>query len=302
MPSNNSSNPFITSTHSGTDDLKKRWIEDKAIKEAGWPAHIVKQCTSDQRLLESWDLLILALGKKLIGEDTDYLFDTKSEAISTTITISNDEVEALGAHYLDESQLVMPLFSAPVELHILVSPEHSYPVTGYPPMYITSNSVPAYIRLHLLSRLLTSAGQGGFIEAGEGLCMAAMRILEEEWASIENNGPPDMSVVLQHLIPRSITSLSPHDDSDINSAETQPNQNGRKRIHVARRDDRSERQVREDFDKLCQNENYVEMFKTRKKLPAFTSKEDFLDKLQNSQVVIVVGETGNLNNLPSLNQ
>ena len=45
LPSTNSSNPFITSAHSGSDDLKRRWIEDRAVKEAGWPAHVVKDST-----------------------------------------------------------------------------------------------------------------------------------------------------------------------------------------------------------------------------------------------------------------
>jgi hypothetical protein len=33
--------------------------------------------------------------------------------------------------------------------------------------------------------------------------MAVMRIFEEEWALVEDNGPPDISAVLEHLVPRS---------------------------------------------------------------------------------------------------
>lgn len=34
------------------------------------------------------------------------------------------------------------------------------------------------------------------------------------------------------------------------------------------------------------------MFEKRSKLPAFSSKDDFLDKLERNRVVVVVGETG----------
>ena len=47
--------------------------------------------------------------------------------------------------------------------------------------------------------------------ADEGFCMAVMRIFEEEWALVEDNGPPDISAVLEHLVPRpqrSVTNLS----------------------------------------------------------------------------------------------
>ena len=44
LPTANSSNPFISSAHSGTEDLKRRWMEEKAVKEGGWPAHVVREC------------------------------------------------------------------------------------------------------------------------------------------------------------------------------------------------------------------------------------------------------------------
>ncbi|KIM88927.1 hypothetical protein PILCRDRAFT_813926 [Piloderma croceum F 1598] len=286
LPNNNSSNPFITSTHSGTDDLKKRWIEDKAIKEAGWPAHVVKRCTSDRRLLESWDLLIAALGRTLIGEDVHSLFNF---GISTKIDIDAEEVEALGAQYIGPLQLAMPLFSAPVKLHILVSPDGLYPHTGYPPMYITSPSIPAYIRLHLLSQLLRAVQADTFVEPGESFCMAAMRFLEDQWASIEDNGPPDMSEVLRHLILCPPVSTSPGVDPSVPIPRVLK---ARKRTEGQRGDNRNDKQIRDEFETLCGSDRYAEMFATRKRLPAFSAKNDFLKKLEESRVIVVVGETG----------
>ena len=289
LPSSNSSNPFITSTHSGTDDLKKRWIEDKAIKEAGWPAHIVKQCTSDQRLLESWELLIAALGKKLIGEDP-HAFSTPQNP--TKFDIDKEEVEALGAQYVDSSQLVMPLFSAPVKLHILISSDESYPNTGYPPMYITSTSVPAYIRLHLLSQILLAIQADGLVEPGEGFCMAAMRFLEDQWATIEDSGPPDISEVLRHLILRPPTPSLPDVDPTIPTPEASVSGQSRRRPGEVRRDDRSDKQIRDEFETLCGSDKYAEMLAARTRLPTFAAKDDFLKKLEQSRVIVVVGETG----------
>lgn len=295
LPSNNSSNPFITSAHSGSDDLKKRWIEDKAIKEAGWPAHIVKQCTSDPRLLDSWELLVLALGQKLIGADPNAFFAiTESNTNHPNIAFDVDEIEALGAEYLDPSHLVMPLFSAPIKLHILVSADGLYPVTGFPPMYLTSNSVAAYIRLHLLSQLLLVIQSEGFMDPEEGLCMAAMRFLEEQWAIIEDSGPPDMSMVLRHMIPQA----SP-DGGPTSPELAAVSGKAKRRAGVTRGDDRSSGQIKNEFEALCRSNAYAEMFAVRKRLPAFSARDEFLKKLESSRVIVVVGETGRWN-VPSL--
>jgi ATP-dependent RNA helicase DHX57 len=198
LPSNNSSNPFITSAHAGEHDLKKRWIEEKAIKEAGWPPQVVKECTADPRFINSWDLLMVALGKRLIGQQMDEMFS----ASSTSYLIEEGEYTALGARLEEPGHLILPLFSAPIDVHILFSIDKCYPRPGYLPIFITSSTVPAYIRLHLLARfLLTLESQSGLL-ADEGFCMAVMRILEEEWALVEDNGPLDISAVLKHLVSR----------------------------------------------------------------------------------------------------
>jgi hypothetical protein len=288
LPTTNSSNPFITSTHVGTDDLKKRWIEDKAIKEAGWPARVVKECTSDLRLLEDWQLMVTALGRKLIGEDYDDLFavDSSPSAMRDQYAIDTDEVEALGAHYADPSLLIMPLFTSPIHLHILLSKDKSYPRTGHPPLYITSTSVPAYVRLHLLSQLLRAIKSNNFVEQGEGFCMAAMRLLEGEWAVIEDNGPPDISDVLRHLVPR--PSLEPTATLE---QQVFPKSTGR-RVGGGRRDNRSDSQIKEEFEVIRRTDKYVAIYSARGKLPAISAREEFLCKLENHRVVVVVGETG----------
>ncbi|KAG6830898.1 hypothetical protein H0H92_014049 [Tricholoma furcatifolium] len=200
LPAINSSNSFITSAHSGSDDLKRRWIEDKAVKEAGWPAHAVKACTDIPAFLLNWDLLLVALGRRLVGDE--WMQIDMDDDKTLAFEINTDEADAMGASISDTGELMIPLFSAPIQIHILISSEESYPRPSFSPMYITSASAPAYVRLHLLSCLLTAMRSENFLEPGEGFCMAVMRVLEGEWAKIEDEGPPDMAVVLSHFVPR----------------------------------------------------------------------------------------------------
>ena len=213
LPSNNSSNPFITSAHAGEHDIKRRWIEEKAIKEAGWPPQVVKECTADPTFVNSWDLLIVGLGKRLIGQKVDEM----ASVSSTSYLIEEGEYSALGARLEDPGHLILPLFSAPIDVHILFSIDECYPRPGYLPIFVTSSTVPAYIRLHLLARFLLTLELQSDLLADEGFCMAVMRIFEGEWALVEDNGPLDISTVLEHLVSRSQRSTNASKFYSLNS-------------------------------------------------------------------------------------
>ncbi|KAF4611691.1 hypothetical protein D9613_004209 [Agrocybe pediades] len=285
LPSNNSSNPFITSAHSGQDDLKKRWIEEKAVKEAGWPLQAVKDCTAARPdILEHWDLLMVALGRKLTG--TSLSDDTNSPAYPIEV----EEYEALGAHLEEEGHLVLPLFSAPIKIHILFSSSGNYPRPNYIPIYITSTTTAAYVRLHLLSKFLERMTAEPELEPGEGFCMTVMRIIEGEWATIEDNGLPDISTVMKHLIPPRRRFVPIDEETENSSVPARaPSRRQRQQRKPGMADDE---QIRREFESLTQSDKYKAMFEKRKKLPAFAAKDDFLDKLEKSRVVVVVGETG----------
>ncbi|KAJ7675357.1 P-loop containing nucleoside triphosphate hydrolase protein [Mycena rosella] len=286
LPTANSSNAFITSTHSGADDLKRRWIEDKAAKEAGWPIHVVQACIeADPSLVEHWDRLLSTLGKKIIGIE-----DPIISAGAEPYQIDPDEIEAMGASLVDPTQLVMPLFSAPVKLHVVISAEEAYPRPGHTPMFVTSNTVPAYIRLHLISQLLLEMEGEEFIQPGEGFCMAAMRVLEAVWAVIEDDGPPDMSVVLRHIVPRLEGEGMDYDDTHL-TAKSGNSRSRRKGGGNHRRDDRTDAQIKQDFETVCRETKYKDILAAREKLPAFSAKDEFLNLLHTSRVVVVVGET-----------
>ncbi|KAG0702732.1 P-loop containing nucleoside triphosphate hydrolase protein [Suillus ampliporus] len=279
FPGSNSSNPFIVSGHSGSDDLKKRWVEEKIIKEAGFPAHTVKECTADRHSVKNMDLL----GVDAQADTDDIILANVVDGLRS----NGDEVEALGAHFVDASHVSMPLFSAPVELHVMLPSCSDHSFHNYPPVYITSKSVPPYMRLHLLSQLLQEMKQDGFIEPGEGFLMAAMRVLEEHWARTQSNGSPDVSEVLKFLIP------SPTSSPIIHTVALRTGLNGTARPKVRHRgDSRSNAQVKTDFEQLCQSQAYVTMLSVRRRLPAFAAKDKFLTLLERSRVVVVVGETG----------
>lgn len=162
---------------------------------------------------------MVALGKRLIGQQMDEM----SSASSSSYLIDEGEYIALGARLEDPGHLILPLFSAPIDVHILFSINESYPRPGYLPIFVTSSTVPAYIRLHLLAKfLLTLELQSDFL-VDEGFCMAVMRIFEGEWALVEDNGPLDISAVLEHLVSRpersatnatKFYSLNSHDNPD----------------------------------------------------------------------------------------
>jgi hypothetical protein len=297
LPENNSSNPFVTSIHEGQEDIKKRWIVERAIKQAGWPAHIVHECAAESRLLDEWALLVAALNRRLVGEPwLDVVMQPDDGDAEERIT--EDEMESMGASYADDHTftLVMPLFLAPIQLNFVIPPGYSYNRSSRPPpMYVTSSSVPAYVRLHLLAKLLDAFKLGTIKDSTESICVSAMEILEEHWAVLEDQGPPNMYDVLKHLVPSQevrdpevvLTADAPSERKSKGTSRKPRNKSS-----SAGRDLRSDAEVMQEFDVMRQDVRYAKMYETRRGLPAFSSKDDFLALLERSRVVVVVGETG----------
>ncbi|KIP11667.1 hypothetical protein PHLGIDRAFT_27719 [Phlebiopsis gigantea 11061_1 CR5-6] len=284
LPSVNSSNPFVSSVHSGTDDLKTRWLEERAVKECGWPAHVVKQCLTEKRLAENWGLLQQALNRILVGRPEDVTAEPPELE-----PIDDGELEAYEAQFIDKTHIVIPLPIAPLQLHvILLSEDHVLPLRGQPPpMYLTSTTVASYVRLHILSQLLSAFQDDLLIDSGETVIMAAVRFLEESWVDIEDNGPPEMSEVLRYFLrpPTTVTEESSGHPAQRSSKQRQP------RI-AAKRDTRDDEAVKAEFDRMRQSKGYSEILASRRRLPAFTARDQFLNMLEKNRCVVVVGETG----------
>ncbi|PCH34268.1 nucleoside triphosphate hydrolase protein [Wolfiporia cocos MD-104 SS10] len=288
VPSANSSGSFVTSTHSGSDDLQQRWLEDKAVKECGWPAHAVKECLSDATLPHGWGSLLSALNGRLIGLETNQTMDDNR---LDNVNIDEEEVESFGGRFTADSELIVPLPVAPLKLVIVLSDERSLPIHGVPPpMFISSPSVAAYIRLRLLSVVLLAFHSGTLIDEGETFITGTARVIEEEWASIEDNGPPEISTVLKHMMPQE-RSTEVFDDETIAAPPSTRSRNQRRR-QPRKREDRTDAQIKEQFMAICKSEEYSRILTPRKKLPAFSAQDQFLQLLEQHRCVVVVGETG----------
>ncbi|KAH8992445.1 P-loop containing nucleoside triphosphate hydrolase protein [Lactarius akahatsu] len=293
LPEKNSSDPFITSIHTGQEDIKKRWIEERAIKQVGWPGHVVRECTGDAYLVEEWALLVAALNRRLVGEPWQDV-TMQSHDNDQEERITEDEMASMGASYADDSTftLVMPLFLAPIQLNFVIPPGYAYNRSSRPPpMYVTSSSVPAYVRLHLLAKLLAAFEGGTISESTESICVTAMQVLEEHWAVLEDEGPPSLHDVMRHLVPPQEvrdTKVSPDADTPAKSTSKKSRNSARPR----NQDSRSDTEVMQEFEAVRQDGRYAELHAIRCRLPAFASRDDFLSTLKRSRVVIVVGETG----------
>ena len=208
--------------------------------------------------------------------------------------ITEDEMVSMGASYADDYTftLVMPLFLAPIQLNFVIPPGYAYNRSSRPPpMYITSSSVPAYVRLHLLAKLLAAFEEGTISESTESICVTAMQVLEEHWAVLEDQGPPSLHDVMRYLVPPQEvrdTKVSPDTDILAKTTSKKPRNAARPR----NRDSRSDADVMREFEATRQDDRYAKLHATRRRLPAFASRDEFLATLERSRVVVVVGETG----------
>jgi ATP-dependent RNA helicase DHX57 len=206
LPVNNSSNSFISTAYSGNSDVKKRWLEDRAAKEAGWPIHVVQEITSDSDILPDWPLLLVRLGNRLLG-----LRDKESQDQPLQpFTFDEDEILALGATRIDDGHYALPALVAPLTLHLFTDTSRQYPRPFYSPMFITSTQVPPYIRLHILSCILSVVNRIPLSEELEGsFALTLITVMDEEWARLEDDGPPDISIVMANMLPERKTVDAP---------------------------------------------------------------------------------------------
>ena len=121
--------------------------------------------------------------------------------------------------------------------------------------------------------------------------MAIVRYLEECWASIEDDGPPDMSHVLRHMLP-SRSGSSVVSQEEIVQAAGPSGKSGRKNRTARSRDDRTDALVRDQFEGMRVSPGYKKLLASRERLPAFSVKDRLLALLDKNRCVVVIGETG----------
>jgi ATP-dependent RNA helicase DHX57 len=289
LPDDNSSNSFVKSAHHGDENIKKRWIEDRAVK-AGYPIRAVKRCTSNKRQADNWELTLASLNRMLIGKPLPDAAYMSLENITEEMIVQDDDLEALWGSWAEPGELVLPINTADIKLHFLSPPESPHLTARHPPpMFISSATVAPYVRLHLLSVLLNAIVNQEVMESGTGLLVEAMGVLDGEWTRIEEEGPPDMWEVLKHLLPPPET--GPRATGE--KGELKPlGTKGRRKNAGRRLDPRTNEQVLKDFNKVRAEDKYAKLLQTRERLPSFTAKNELLSMLENHRAIVIVGETG----------
>jgi ATP-dependent RNA helicase DHX57 len=289
LPENNSSQGFVSSAHGGGEDILRRWAEERATREAGYPRLAVNAASG--KVDGRWDLILELLSAQLTG------FRPPNLSMDVDIEIRDmsrqGELEAVQAVYPDATfngktgVLSIPLPTAPAFLNIIYSPDHSYPEgVRVPPLYVSSSTMAPYIRLYLIAELVKQVAPQGIREAGEMICFTAVDILDRVWQQIEESGPPDMAEVIKNLMPPPKLPAAPTEEPLVSS------KGPRKSKRLRAMDTRSDEQILKEFNDVKEQPKYKSMLTQRQKLPAWASQEEIVNVIGCSRVVVVVGETG----------
>jgi hypothetical protein len=288
-PSNVSSSGFVSSAHVGEESIQQRWMEDRAVKDAGYPRMATKEAFG--HVMGSFSTVFEVLLRRLLGlphlEFGLEAFDQGARDASR-----EGELEAVQSVFptatfdSGTSILSVPLVTAPATFNLIYAAHHPYPEsTRLPPYYITSASLPPYVRLHLTAAIALAISPNGARFEGEGICFNAIEAAETAWGLIAENGPPKMEEVLCHLLPapRALA----------NKVATEPLKGQARPVARNHRGDtRSSDQIRREFENLRSQKAYKVIEEQRSHLPAWNIRDIIVQMIQGNQVIVVVGETG----------
>ncbi|KAG8901099.1 hypothetical protein FRC00_009093 [Tulasnella sp. 408] len=306
---------FVSSLHpaNSSEDLQTRRTRQRATNEAGWPERSVQECLS---VSTDWGVLMEMLGRKLLGleipqnivaqiAEAEPLIDAKERD-----TLRNEEIKALLSAYpeasMNDQTLVLPIPQSSLTLHIIYSAHHPYPFPGsitpyrVPPIYITSPKSPPYVRLHILSGLLSSlynpSGDGaslhGVLETGRGIAFAAVDFASSLFVEMQQRGPPSVSEVMKHLLPPSDTK-SFASAPVVSCSPQKPEPTGRSfKQRKPAGDERTDERVLADFESMRSKSEYGKFLEQRQKLPAWGAQDGIIKVIEQNRVTIVAGETG----------
>lgn len=291
----------VTSENVGKQGLVKGWVVDKLVKQAGFPRKVVEEVTAeDARETIALD----ALGYRLCGweyaacpgcEDVTARDAAREEELMVLKSVLDDRISHNG------DQVVIRINHDTghdsLELNILLSSESCYPSEGHddhpPSFYLTSSTLPAYLKLHLHRRLLErfrdperpdlaealASGAGGAI-------FAMVEVLEEDLPAVIDS-PPDIASVTEHLQPRA--AMEPIVEATRRVAAPKRQRTARAPRAPTEAD---HQRVTEAHERMKASGAYANMRAARAKLPAWQERVRVNELLASNRVLIVVGETG----------
>ena len=292
------SDPFVRGGNLKNIPIAVQWLASRAIKEGGWPEgtvlDVVQSGTTD------WGLIVERLGGRLVGSSFEYKSaEGGGQDTSEREVKRSEEIGAIRSVYLDakydadRATLSVPLPSDPDTcVNVIYSPLHPYPSINsrIPPLFISSPKRSSYVRLHLLSQILSALGPDGDLElsliSGEGIMFGAVDIADNESLRIQDS-PPEIDDVMKRLVSRSSTTTSSSRDQD---RRKPPRRQRRPQGDIL--DDRTDEEIKREFEQSRRSEEYVVMLEARKKLPAWNSQDEIVRLVESSRVIVVVGETG----------
>ncbi|WVQ98990.1 hypothetical protein IAU59_006122 [Kwoniella sp. CBS 9459] len=313
-----SSADFITSasnTSGGQNALVKGWLVDKLVKQAGFPRKAVETVLkAEQRESAAIDIL----GRRLCGWETDEggwgaeeYGDGWSgdEVAEEERRVTREEeimtVEAvLGERYqqVSPTELTIEIASDTtpdsITMHIIFDDSSPYPSPQYPchppSFFITSDTLPAYMRLHLHAQLLRQFRDPerhdltSVLEAGSGGAILSMVEYLETTLPVLIETPPNVGEVTKYLVPK-VDDVIPTAQKAQTKRKTRANRDGVKRRAPTAEEEEA---VRKKQKSMLDDPAYGPMLADRMKLPAWKERERIVQALEANRVLVVVGETG----------
>lgn len=302
----------------GQEGLVRGWVVDKCVKKAGFPRGAVERVVDELKQGAVTDAQVLDfLGRRLCGWEKEeqgwgvdeydaWTGDESEEEEREVVRLEEKTIlsSVLGAErYTETSATEFSVSVTPPDggddlaLNIIFSRASPYPSSRFPcnppSFYLTSSTLPAYIRLHLHAAVLRAFRDPerpdlrSLLEQGAGGAVYAMLEILEEQLPLAVEQPPDVVEVMRYLVPA----------PDVEEVEERAGQvRGKKREQRKgrRRDPTAADQeaVRQRRQAMWAKPGWEVMLKSRMKLPAWTERERIMKLLETNRVLIVVGEVG----------
>ncbi|WRT67429.1 uncharacterized protein IL334_004400 [Kwoniella shivajii] len=313
-----SSADFITgasTTSGGKTALVKGWLVDKLVKQAGFPRKAVETILAEeQRESVALDLL----GRRLCGWESDesgwgvdeygagWSGDettederriTREEEIMALEAVLGERYEQISA---TESavEIISETTADQIKLHILFDQDSPYPSPEYPThtpsFYISSNTLPAYIRLHLHAQILRAFRDPerhdltSVLESGSGGAILIMVEYLESTLTEVLETPPDVGEVTKYLIPKVEDVISSKPNAPVKRKHKQSRDTYTRKLPTAE----EEEAVKKRQKGMLDDPTYAPMLSDRMKLPAWKERDNITKALESNRVLVVVGETG----------
>ena len=288
----------------GQEGLQQEWLVEKVGKVTGISTGII-QSESIKHKLRDEVLLIDHLLQLLTGWHWPQVETTKISKVVEEELMTLEAIQGDRFRRLSSEHVVIDVRTERVQLEIHYYPHcrSKYLQSQSPPTISIASSgnstLPAYIRLHLTKTLILQCrGDPEWsetIESGEmgGGIISSMI----DWLEINVDGildrPPNISQVMSGLVPK--TSIEGSIKGVANDNVTGVKNEGRLKVTMdksGRQDRAITDRLRAQRDRMLSDPKHQAMLNQREKLPAAKLKRQFLDLVENNQVVVVMGSTG----------